>query len=109
MIGPYHRALSGGTPLSSATMAVTARRVVVRGRVQGVFYRAACKARADELAVAGWARNLDDGRVEVVAEGEPVAVAALVDWCRHGPPRALVTTVEEHVVAPEGRTGFRTR
>jgi acylphosphatase len=88
----------------------TARvRLLVQGRVQGVFYRAACRTEADRLGVAGWARNLDDGRVEVVAEGEPGAVAALVQWCRHGPPRALVTRLHETPEPPEGLTGFRAR
>lgn len=91
-------------------MAATIRcRVVVRGRVQGVFYRAACKARADELGVAGWARNLDDGRVEVIAEGDAAHVAALTAWCREGPPHALVTGVEVSTEATEGLVDFRTR
>ena len=85
------------------------RRVVVRGRVQGVFYRASCQREAQRLGVTGWARNLDDGRVEVVAEGEPGAVEALVAWCRHGPPRALVTSVEVTEVRPEGLDRFSTR
>jgi acylphosphatase len=89
--------------------ATTRRRMLVRGRVQGVFFRAACQARALELGVAGWARNLDDGRVEVVAEGDADAVAALAAWCRAGPPRALVTTVDETLEVPEGLTGFRAR
>ena len=84
------------------------RRLLVSGRVQGVFYRQACKRQADALDVAGLARNLDDGRVEVIAEGRPDAVAALAAWCRTGPPRALVTKVDESVEVPEGLTGFRT-
>ena len=85
------------------------RRVVVRGRVQGVFYRASCQREAQRLGVAGWARNLDDGRVEVRAEGEPAAVEALVAWCRHGPPRALVTSVDVTEVPAEGLDRFSTR
>ena len=85
------------------------RRLLVAGRVQGVFYRAACKAEAQRLGVAGWARNLRDGRVEVVAEGEETAVARLAQWCREGPPRALVTKVESVTEPAEGLTSFWTR
>jgi acylphosphatase len=65
--------------------------------VQGVFYRASTRQRADLLGVTGYARNLADGRVEVLACGEPAAVAALCDWLWEGPPAASVTevTVEE--------------
>ena len=85
------------------------RRVVVTGRVQGVFYRAACRAHAEGLGVSGWARNLADGRVEVVVEGEVSAVDALVRWCGKGPPRALVTSVAVTAEEPEGLRGFGTR
>jgi acylphosphatase len=85
------------------------RRLVVHGRVQGVFFRESCKREAERLALTGWARNLDDGRVEVVIEGDEAAVDQLVDWCRVGPPRALVTRVEMQVQAPEGLSGFVTR
>ena len=88
---------------------VVRRRLVVAGRVQGVFYRASCRREALGLGVAGWARNLDDGRVEVVAEGASDAVAALEAWCRTGPPRALVTKVVVADEAPAGLTGFVTR
>ena len=85
------------------------RRLVVSGRVQGVFYRAACKAEADRLGLAGWARNLDDGRVEVVAEGEPAVLEQLARWCKEGPSHARVTSVTSTTEAPEGLAGFSTR
>ena len=85
------------------------RRLVLSGRVQGVFFRAACKTEADQLGLAGWARNLDDGRVEVVAEGDPAAIEALVRWCHHGPSHARVTAVTATTEAPEGSVGFVTR
>ena len=85
------------------------RRFVVRGRGQGVWYRDSCRREAERLGVAGWARNLDDGRVEVVAEGDPDAVDALEAWCREGPPRALVTGVEVQTEAVEQLIGFRAR
>jgi acylphosphatase len=77
--------------------------------VQGVFFRDSCRREADRLAVAGWARNLDDGSVEIVAEGDTDAVRALEQWCHDGPPRAIVTRVDGTDEPPEGMTGFRTR
>ena len=65
-------------------------RVVVQGRVQGVAFRAYTVDEARRLGVAGWVRNLHDGRVEAEAEGERAALEALVAWCRHGPPSARV-------------------
>ncbi len=57
--------------------------------------------------MAGWVRNRGDGRVEVVAEGQPAAVQALLDWCRIGPSRAEVSEVEVHDEDPVGMVGFR--
>jgi acylphosphatase len=74
--------------------AIIARRCFVAGRVQGVFYRASTRQRAQELGCRGYARNLPDGRVEVLAVGEPAAVHALVQWLRQGPPAAHVTEVK---------------
>ena len=85
------------------------RKFVVAGRVQGVFFRAACKDEADRLGVKGYARNLRDGRVEVVAEGSEDAVEALARWCQVGPPRAIVTKVDITTEPPEGLTNFRAR
>jgi acylphosphatase len=64
------------------------------GRVQGVLYRASARAKARELGLAGYARNLDDGSVEIVAEGEVASLERLVAWCRVGPPAARVTRVD---------------
>lgn len=69
-------------------------RLIVRGRVQGVGFRYAAVEQGRRLGLAGWARNLPDGGVEVVAAGEGEAVERLVAWCRHGPPSARVSTVE---------------
>lgn len=71
-----------------------ARRCYVSGRVQGVFYRASTRQKATELGCSGYARNLSDGRVEVLAVGEPQAVHALLEWLWHGPPAAHVKQVE---------------
>lgn len=89
--------------------AVIRRRVVVEGRVQGVFFRDTCRREATAAGVAGWVRNLGDGRVEVVAEGDPEAVDRLVAWCRRGPSRAVVTGVQVSDEAAEGVRGFSVR
>jgi acylphosphatase len=68
-------------------------RCVVAGRVQGVYYRASTADRAGELALDGWARNLPDGRVEVVAAGAPSALSELTAWLWSGPPAARVASV----------------
>jgi len=82
-------------------------RVVVSGRVQGVWFRETCKRHAVELAVNGWVRNREDGRVEAVFEGESQNVAQLVSWCRIGPSRAEVTGVDVTEEVPQGERGFR--
>jgi acylphosphatase len=77
-----------------------ARRCFVSGRVQGVFYRASTQQRARALGVTGYARNLPDGRVEVLACGRPDVVDALVRWLWQGPPAASVTAVDVEDVEP---------
>jgi acylphosphatase len=83
--------------------------VVVHGHVQGVFFRDSCRREADARGVTGWVTNRPDGAVEAVFEGEPDAVAALVDFCRRGPRGADVGSVHETSEEPEGLTGFRVR
>ena len=85
------------------------RRIVVRGRVQGVFFRDTTRRRAESLGVAGWATNRADGTVEVVAEGKPDAVERLVDFLREGPRRADVDDVDVSEEQPEGLSGFDIR
>ena len=82
------------------------RRVFVSGIVQGVFFRQSCRRLAHQEGVAGWVRNLSDGRVEACFEGPPDAVDRLVAWCRHGPPQARVTSVEVLDEHPTGAAGF---
>ena len=88
---------------------MTRKRLVVQGRVQGVFFRDSTRQEAERAGVAGWARNRDDGRVEVVFEGDEEAVARLVDWVRDGPGQADVEHVEVTDEEPEGLGGFRVR
>jgi acylphosphatase len=71
----------------------------VSGRVQGVFYRASTQQRAQALGVTGYARNLADGRVEVLACGPPDSVGTLVEWLWHGSPASHVTAVDVQEVA----------
>ena len=85
------------------------RRVVVRGRVQGVFFRDSTRSQAVGAGVAGWVRNRDDGAVEAVLEGPEAAVATVVDWCSRGPWDASVTDVQAVVEEPEGLEGFEVR
>jgi acylphosphatase len=83
------------------------RRVLVSGRVQGVFFREECRQRAEEAGVSGSARNLDDGRFEACFEGDAAAVERLVEWCRSGPSAARVSGVEVFDEDPRGESGFR--
>jgi len=84
-------------------------RVVISGRVQGVFFRDTCERVASGLGVRGWVRNRSDGTVEVAAEGSRDAVDALLDWCRQGPSRADVIGIEVHDEPVAAERGFRVR
>lgn len=82
-------------------------RAIVSGRVQGVGFRAFTVEEARSLSLTGWVKNLHDGTVELEAQGEPDAVAALAAWCRHGPPSAKVTDVfVEDVPLVDGERTF---
>jgi acylphosphatase len=85
------------------------RHLWISGRVQGVFYRDRCRAEALAHGLAGFVRNLPDGRVEVALEGPPAAVAAVEAWCRSGPRGAAVHHVEARDEAATGATGFAVR
>jgi acylphosphatase len=90
--------------------AETARvRVLVSGCVQGVWFRQSTAQRAVEFGVAGWVRNLEDGRVEAVFEGTPDAVEHALDYVRVGPERARVDDVETVRETPTGERGFSVR
>lgn len=90
----------------AAGMAV---RLVIHGRVQGVFYRDWTVRTARALGLAGWVRNLSDGTVEAHLEGEADAVRSLIDRMHEGPPRARVDRIEESEAAPEGFSTFERR
>lgn len=82
------------------------RQCRVSGRVQGVYFRGATQRRARELAVTGYARNLSDGRVEVLVCGPSGAVDSLCEWLWQGPPSANVTAVTCRVVEADAPAGF---
>ncbi len=84
------------------------RRVVVRGEVQGVFFRASVGRLAEQLGVAGFAVNRDDGSVEMAFEGPPDAVEQLISYSSEGPEGARVSGVEVDREEPEGASGFST-
>jgi acylphosphatase len=86
-----------------------ARHAVVVGRVQGVWFRDSVRRIAEARGVDGWARNLRDGTVEVWAEGTLDAVQTVVDYCREGPPRAVVEALHVDEVMPAGLDRFDVR
>ena len=90
-------------------MADARRRVVVSGRVQGVFFRDSVRRQADDRGVSGWVRNNDDGTVEAVFEGAAEDVEALVEYCRRGPENARVDNVNISDEGPEGDADFKVR
>lgn len=81
-------------------------RCLVDGQVQGVYFRGSAREQAERLGVTGYARNLPDGRVEVLACGAPAAVAALRSWLRSGPPQARVNAVTCTPLVYQPRAGF---
>ena len=86
-----------------------AARFFVGGKVQGVFFRASTRAQSLKLGLTGYARNLADGRVEVLAVGDAAAIDALERWLHAGPPMARVETVERgDADAREAGDGFET-
>ena len=85
------------------------RRVVVHGRVQGVFFRDSVRRLAERGGVSGWVRNNRDGTVEAALEGEDEDVARLVDYCRLGPSGAQVDSIDVYEETAEGAAGFSVR
>jgi acylphosphatase len=81
-------------------MSAVTRRFVVIGKVQGVYFRQSAREQAERLALRGFARNLSDGSVEVVAHGSSEAIESLLGWLHHGPAMARVAEVRELAPAP---------
>jgi acylphosphatase len=86
-----------------------ARRLRLRGRVQGVFFRSGVKREAADRGVSGWAANRSDGSVEILLEGGAPDVEAVISFCAHGPPGARVSHIEVRECPPQGLTGFDIR
>jgi acylphosphatase len=68
--------------------------VIISGRVQGVWFRANTKNKAEQLGITGWVRNTDDGKVEALFEGKDDHIKEMLEWCKHGPLMAKVTDVK---------------
>jgi acylphosphatase len=88
---------------------VTAREVVVHGRVQGVFFRASCQREALARNLTGWVGNEPDGSVRAWFEGPREEVDAMAAWCQDGPPDAVVERVDDEDRQPRGLHGFDVR
>jgi acylphosphatase len=93
--------------MPSMSDATIRRRLIVHGKVQGVFFRDSTRQAAENEGASGWAANRDDGSVEVVLEGPPAAVEAVVQFCRLGPVSADVSSVDVAAEEPEGLPGFQ--
>lgn len=84
-------------------------RVMISGKVQGVFFRASAEDEARSRGLGGWVRNTPGGQVEAVFEGEKAAVEAIIAWCHRGPSAARVTGVTVTWEEPRGERGFSLR
>jgi acylphosphatase len=86
----------GGSPAGAACKPMSTKRVhvIIRGRVTGVFFRAATQREAKRLGVTGWVKNRPDGSIEIVAEGEEEAIKEIISWANHGPSTARVDNVD---------------
>jgi len=83
-------------------MALVRAHLFITGRVQGVFFRACTRDEAQKRKLTGWVKNLYDGRVEAVFEGEEEAVQSMVSWCHRGPSHAVVTDVSVEIGEARG-------
>ncbi|MCX6664863.1 MAG: acylphosphatase [Euryarchaeota archaeon] len=72
--------------------------VRISGKVQGVFFRAHTKQKAEQIGITGWVKNTSDGKVEAVFEGEEPCIQEMLNWCRHGPSHALVEKVDIRII-----------
>ena len=88
---------------------MAAFKIILTGHVQGVFLRAGAVKKAHELNVRGWVRNMEDGSVNIFAEGEELALLEFEEWCHHGPPAAKVERVRREETEEEGYKNFEIR
>ncbi len=95
---------------SKVAMVIVRAHVIISGKVQGVYFRGYVKERAESMGLHGWVRNLTDGRVEAVFEGEADDVRRMVSWCEKGPPAARVDDVSTEWGSPtRDLSGFKLR
>ena len=80
--------------------------IIVKGKVQGVFYRQSTREKAKELRITGSVKNLHDDTVEIIATGTPAQLNQLTEWCRQGPPRAIVTDLNISPLTLQSFTDF---
>lgn len=85
------------------------RRILIQGRVHGVFFRATARDVAEELGVNGWIRNTEEGDVEAVVSGDKQQLERFIAWCRQGPPRAVVSKVEIEERDDQQFSGFEVK
>lgn len=86
---------------------ISTRRLLIHGKVQGVWYRSSAKAEADKLGLNGWVRNLSSGQVEAVVHGEDQAIERFIDWAQQGPPAAQVARIELSAADQPEHDGFQ--
>ena len=82
-------------------------RLIIKGKVQGVFFRATAKDIAERLGIKGWVRNLPDNNVEIIATAPDEQLTQLIEWCKEGPPRAIVDEVVIEDTEAQPVKGFR--
>lgn len=81
-------------------------KIIVTGKVQGVFFRQSAKEEADRLGLTGWVRNVPDGSVEIAAFGDEKSISQLIEWCQEGPPVASVVDLQLESIEFEEHDGF---
>lgn len=81
--------------------------LIIKGKVQGVFYRATAQEVAEELHVTGCVKNTPEGKVEITASGSEEQLQKFISWCKQGPPKAVVTNVSVNQIAEEEFDGFK--
>jgi acylphosphatase len=80
--------------------------LLIQGKVQGVFYRASAKEKADKLGIRGWVKNTEDGDVAILCQGPEMELGEFINWCRQGPPRARVEHIELKEITAALQSGF---
>jgi acylphosphatase len=90
----HQRSIAEFVPKQFNIQDMSKAKLLIKGRVQGVFYRHSTREKADALGLGGWVRNLSDGTVEACALGDRCEIEALIEWCKVGPPSAYVQSVD---------------